>query len=110
MGYYLDIIKPDLGNSGICLGGKFFGYLDDDEFESCESYQFLQSLRIDDIELLNVWYSCFRFDLALADALKFLSLYRRDFHRIEKRNAFGVQATILELKRIKPERVYFEMG
>lgn len=29
MGYYLNIDKPDLGSVGVCLGGKFFGYLDD---------------------------------------------------------------------------------
>lgn len=37
MGYYLDMTYPEtgpeLGYAGACLGGKFFGYLEDEDFE-----------------------------------------------------------------------------
>lgn len=110
MGYYLNIDKPDLGSDGVCLGGKFFGYLDDEDFESCLSYQFLKRILGEDAELLNVWWSCYSFELKLTDAIIFLNLYRRDFYRIEGRSARGIKSVIHLLHEIVPEVVRFEMG
>lgn len=110
MGYYLNIDKPDLGSDGVCLGGKFFGYLDNEDFESCLSYQFLKRILGEDAELLNVWWSCYSFELKLTDAIIFLNMYRRDFYRIEGRAAHGIKAVIHLLHEIAPEAVQFGMG
>lgn len=110
MGYYLNIDKPDLGSLSVCLGGKFFGYLDDEDFESCLSYQFLKRIFGEDAELLNVWWSCYSFELKLTDAIKFLSLYRKDFERIDGRYASDVEAVIHILHNLAPEVVQFGMG
>ena len=110
MGYYLNIDKPDLGSDGVCLGGKFFGYLYDEDFKSCLSYQFLEGILGEDAELLNVWWSCYSFTLKLGDAITFLNLYSEDYERLIGRVAFGVDAVILALHSLDPEVVRFEMG
>lgn len=52
MGYYLGIDKPVIFP---VIGGKFFGYLEDDEFASCLSYQYLKKLDVEDVDMLNVF-------------------------------------------------------
>ena len=110
MGYYLNINKPDLGSDGVCLGGKFFGYLYDEDFKSCLSYQFLARILGEDAELLNVWWSCYSFTLKLGDAITFLNLYQDDFEQIDGRPARDVEVVIHMLHNIAPEVVWFEMG
>lgn len=109
MGYYLNIDEPDLGSVGISLGGKFFGYLDDKDFESCMSYQFIKRILGEDAELLNVWWSCYSFKLKLTDAITFLNLYRKDFEQIDGRPARDVVVVIHMLHNIAPEVVRFAM-
>lgn len=83
MEYYLHINEPDIGAMGLCIGGKFFGYLSDEEFRSCRSVQFLAQIDPEDIELLNIGWSCYSFVLTKCDALKFLKLYAADVRRIK---------------------------
>lgn len=78
MGYYLSIDYPKLGYKGIGIGGKFFGYLDDAEFEDCWSYRYLKREKVEDAELLNVAWSCYSFELTKVQALVFLACYERD--------------------------------
>lgn len=110
MGYYLNIDKPDLGSDGVCLGGKFFGYLYDGDFKGCRSYKFLKTILDDNVELLNVWWSCYSFTLKLEDAITFLNLYSEDYERLKGQVAFGVDAVIPVLYSLDPEAVRFAMG
>lgn len=77
MGYYLSIDYPDLGFEGTCLGGKFFGYLEDDVFKDCWSYQYLTHI-LEEPELLNVWFCCYSFELTKQQAIAFLRYYAHD--------------------------------
>lgn len=77
MGYYLSIDYPELGHEGIDIGGKFFGYLDDAEFENCWSYQYLKG-KVEEPELLNVFWCGYSFHLTKQQAIAFLRYYAHD--------------------------------
>lgn len=77
MGYYLSIVYPDLGIESIDMGGKFFGYLDDEEFENCWSYQYLKG-KVKEPELLNVFWLRYSFELTKQQAIAFLRYYAHD--------------------------------
>lgn len=83
MGYTLYIDDPNIGSFGRHIGGKFFGYLDDDEFNKCKSAQFLRRILGDEADLLNVWWSCYGFVLDKVKALQFLALYAIDVKLIK---------------------------
>ena len=77
MGYYLSIDYPDLGFEGTCIGGKFFGYLENAEFTDCWSYQYLKHI-LEEPELLNIAWSCYSFELTKQQAIAFLRYYAND--------------------------------
>lgn len=115
MGYYLDVrTKTGLPNLN-CVGGKFFGYLDDDEFAKCESVKYLKTVPyydVDDLEMLNVWWSCYRFYLLRNEAIKFLTYLREDVLLI-KGQAYvpSVNAAIMTVQGLpNGTPIYFEMG
>ena len=108
MGYYLGIDQPV--NLGV-IGGKFFGYLEDDEFESCLSYQYLKKLDLEDVDMLNIFWSNYSFELTPPQAIIFLRLYKQDFERIEKRACFQVDEAIEAVHIMaQDENVLFIMG
>lgn len=84
MGYYLSIDYPELGVDAVCIGGKFFGYLDDAEFEDCWSYQYLKG-KVEYAELLNVFWSCYSFELTKLQAIAFLRYYARDVEKYKSK-------------------------
>lgn len=115
MGYYLDVTtKTGLPNFN-CVGGKFFGYLEDYEFENCESVKFLKTVPyydIEDLELLNVWWSCYHFQLTREDAIKFLTYMREDIIKIKgKIYVSSLNAAIMTIEELPfATPIYFEMG
>ena len=111
MGYYLSIDYPDLGLEGVSIGGKFFGYLDDAEFEECWSYQYLQG-KVEEPELLNVAWSCYSFELTKQEAIAFLRYYANDVRK-HKGEAFtrNIYALRSDLYLMDFEgKVKFSMG
>ena len=108
VGYYLGLkidnewIEPE-------IGGKFFGYLDNDEFESCYSYQFIKN-KVYDADLLNVWWSCFEFNLSCQDAIKFLALYEKDYRRIKDNTWIGCKGLMFMLHLVPDKTITFSMG
>ena len=114
MGYYLDMTYPEtgpeLGYAGTCLGGKFFGYLEDEEFANCISYCYLSGIK-DDADMLNVFWSCYHFTLTKPQAVKFLSLYAYDLKRLKSEESADTVEFICDwLDRQDIDHVDFEMG
>ena len=111
MGYYLSIDYPDLGLDAVCIGGKFFGYLDDAEFEDCWSYQYLKTI-VEDAELLNVAWSCYSFELTKQQALAFLYYYAQDVRRYKGAEfAENIWASRFDLYMMRfDDKVKFSMG
>lgn len=118
MGYYLDMTAKTLGKREVyecCIGGKFFGYLDDDEFEKCQSVKYLTSVSYYDkveLELLNVWWSNYSFMLKKPEAVKFLQYYSEDVAQFK--SVDFVDSVTAAIEAIKPlpddTEIYFEMG
>lgn len=111
MGYYLSIDYPDLGLDAVCIGGKFFGYLDVAEFENCWSYQYLKG-KVEDAGLLNVWFSCYSFELTKQQAIAFLRYYAHDVKKYKgeefTHNIWDVRASLYLLDF--EGKVKFSMG
>ena len=110
MGYYLNIDYPELEHCS--LGHKFYGYLSEDELKKCWSYQYLENrLHDPDINLLNVWWSNYAFELPLLSALIFLRLFARDAHVVDGQDIYEeINGVIEQLHIINPEIVRFSMG
>lgn len=91
MGYYLDMSIKDGKNEHnfIDIGGKFFGYLDDEEYSKCASAKFLACCCGQEVyDLLNVAWSCISFTINSYAAEVFLKLYRDDLEKF-KQNYFA---------------------
>ena len=114
MGYYLDIMYPEIGPelayAGSCLGGKFFGYLENEEFDDCASYKYLAAIK-EDADMLNVFWSCYGFTLTKPEAVKFLSLYAYDLKRMKSEEAADTVEFICDwMDRRDVDHVDFKMG
>lgn len=85
MGYYLDMKVKNEDLSFVCLGGKFFGYLDDDEYSQCSSAKFIAACcGQEDYDFLNVAWSCESFELNSYAAEIFLNLYVADLEKFKE--------------------------
>lgn len=110
MGYYLDM-KTKENRRFNDLGGKFFGYLEDEEFKDCVSAKFVAAIDIETYELLNVFWACVSFELNSIGAELFLKLYREDVLRFKKNPDLVSLDESIEYVRSEPYQIYeFSIG
>lgn len=112
MGYYLDMkVKGELKFAD--LGGKFFGYLEEEEYLKCHSAKFLACVCGQELyDLLNVWWSCPTFALNSYATEVFLNFYRGDLLKFkENPNLESLDKAIKFINESKEYDIYeFSLG
>ena len=109
MGYYLDMYIKDGENEHkfIDIGGKFFGYLDDEEYSKCTSAKFLACCCGQEVyEMLNVVWSCISFTINSYAAEVFIKLYKEDLDKFKQH--YYAESLNEAIEFVKNNEYYYE--
>lgn len=94
---------------------KYFGYIEDDEFEKTRSYQFLKELCGDDVMYANVSYIHGFCDMTYFQMLTFMQVYMLDFYGLsndaehdDKFHEMWGTITLPENPQLKTYQLYFD--
>lgn len=111
MGYYLEMENKRENKRFNDLGGKFFGYLEDEEYKECVSAKFVAAIDIETYAMLNVFWACVSFELNSIAAELFLKLYREDVLRFKQNPDLVSLDKAIEYVRTEPYQYFkFSLG